>query len=131
MPISPDQDLLPNIKPGLQLLISANHILHHANIVDAFGHISIRHPLDSQTYIIASYDPRAQTSLNTAFEESKLVDAPQPKGYSERYIQGEIYAQIPQLTMHRAPEFRNLSPIHVRARASKPYFPHSGFLGCR
>jgi hypothetical protein len=53
-------DTLPaSLHQGLRLLIRANHILHQHNLVDAFGHISIRHPLNPDQYLIAAYDPGA------------------------------------------------------------------------
>jgi hypothetical protein len=36
-------------------LITANHILHSKEIVDAYGHISIRHPNNPAIYLICGY----------------------------------------------------------------------------
>jgi Class II Aldolase and Adducin N-terminal domain len=37
------------------MLITANHILHNHGIVDAYGHISIRHPQNPKIYIMSGY----------------------------------------------------------------------------
>ena len=37
----------------LQELVDANHILHHQGIVDAFGHVSVRHDRDPGRFLLA------------------------------------------------------------------------------
>jgi hypothetical protein len=82
----------PQLQQQLRLLIRANHILHHHALVDAFGHISIRHPLNKDQYLIAAYDPGAPALVKSAqdfisywVKDSSPVDPNAPQGYSERY----------------------------------------------
>ena len=37
----------------LSTLITANHILHHGDVLDSFGHVSVRNPLTNNTFFIA------------------------------------------------------------------------------
>lgn len=36
-------------------VITANHILHYHGVVDAYGHISVRHPEEPDKYIMCGY----------------------------------------------------------------------------
>jgi hypothetical protein len=57
---SSDEQILTN---ALRDLISANHILHHHGVVDAYGHVSIRHPLDATKYIMCGYVSSGKFSI--------------------------------------------------------------------
>jgi len=46
----PAQDLLDE-------LVLANKILFHQNVVDAFGHISVRHDKDAKKYLMSRHLP--------------------------------------------------------------------------
>jgi ribulose-5-phosphate 4-epimerase/fuculose-1-phosphate aldolase len=129
-------DYPKEFKTAMQLLISANHILHYHGLVDAFGHISIRHPKDPKLYIIAGYDPGAPAlvSSHVDFIEYKVADSepaypPQPKGYSERFIHGEIYLAYPtvQCVVHSHSEA--VIPFTAAGQQVKPVFHMAGFLG--
>ena len=76
MPLKNDDGRVQKYLTDLQLLVTANHILHYHGLVDAFGHISIRHPLDPDSYIIAAYDPGAPalvSSVSEAFHSWSLA----------------------------------------------------------
>ena len=36
-------------------LVTANHILYHQHVVDAFGHISVRHDKDPEKYVMSRH----------------------------------------------------------------------------
>lgn len=42
-----------NITSLLSTLITANHILSYHNVLDSFGHISVRNPNTNTTFFIA------------------------------------------------------------------------------
>ena len=128
----------PDIRSTLQLLISANHILHYHGLVDAFGHVSVRHPFNSNLYVLAAYDPGAPalvSSRNDFIEYftngSEPVSDDQPRGYSERFIHGEIYARFPsvQCVVHSHSEA--VIPFTAAGISIKPVFHMAGFLGAK
>ncbi|ESK82296.1 class ii aldolase adducin-like protein [Moniliophthora roreri MCA 2997] len=43
----------PNLKQAATDLLDANHILHFLDVVDAFGHISVRNPDNSSQFIMS------------------------------------------------------------------------------
>ncbi|KAF2193699.1 arad-like aldolase/epimerase [Zopfia rhizophila CBS 207.26] len=123
-------------KTQLQLLISANHILHHHGLVDAFGHISIRNPLNSSEYIIAQYNPGAPALVSSLddFIEYNVDDStpayePQPKGYSERFIHGEIFRRFPSVNCIVHSHSEKVISFTVAGATIKPVFHMAGFLG--
>lgn len=78
------------------MLVTANHILHQHNAVDGFGHISVRHPQNASLYIMSGYLAPALVStaddlIEYNVEGSMPVDPNAGKGYSERFIHGEMY----------------------------------------
>lgn len=80
-------------------LITANHILHYHSVVDAYGHISVRHPDDSSIFILSGNRAPAIVSSASDFvhyhvENATAVDPNAPKGYIERYIHSEIYKRF-------------------------------------
>lgn len=90
----------PLPKDTLVSLIRANHILHHYHAVDAFGHISIRHPLSPDHYVMAGYMAPALVSnashlITYNIADSSPTDPNAPRGYSERFIHGEMFRRYP------------------------------------
>ncbi|KAF2003642.1 arad-like aldolase/epimerase [Amniculicola lignicola CBS 123094] len=122
--------------PNIQLLIASNHILHQHSLVDAFGHISIRHPNHSDQYIIAGYDPGAPALISRVehfieywIDGSRSVRPNAPKGYSERFIHGEIYKKYPGVNCVVHSHSEKVIPFMSAGIAIKPIFHMAGFLG--
>jgi ribulose-5-phosphate 4-epimerase/fuculose-1-phosphate aldolase len=131
----------PQLQQQLRLLIRANHILHHHGLVDAFGHISVRHPLNKDQYIIAAYDPGAPALVKNVSDfnsywvrDSSPVDKDAPQGYSERFIHGEILRKFPKANCVVHSHSEDVIPFtiaHSTANPNpvRPVFHMAGFLG--
>jgi ribulose-5-phosphate 4-epimerase/fuculose-1-phosphate aldolase len=126
----------PPLHAALRLLIRANHILHHHALVDAFGHISLRHPLNPSQYLIAAYDPGAPALVKSANDfiayhvaDSTPVDANAPQGYSERYIHGEVYRRHEGATCVVHSHSDVVVPFTLGGVDVRPVFHMAGFLG--
>jgi len=122
-------------KPAKELvdeLIVANHILFHQKIVDAFGHISVRHDKDPNRYLMSRH---LAPGLVTADDivTFDLESVPQPdigkRYYSERFLHGEIYKVRPDVVSvihcHAPP----LLPFGVTKAQLQPIYHMSAFLG--
>src|SRR5689334_21095246 len=78
-------------------LITANHILHHqGQVLDAYGHISVRHPSNRSVFLMSRYIPAALVSspsdiVEYRVEDAEPVDPNAPRGYTERFIHSELY----------------------------------------
>lgn len=121
---------------ALRLLIRANHILHQHGLVDAFGHISLRHPLAPDQYLIAAYDPGAPALVKSQKDfisyrvrDSTPVDPNAPQGYSERFIHGEILRRFPDINCVIHSHSTTVIPFTLAAIPVRPVFHMAGFLG--
>lgn len=126
----------PAFLQALRLLVRANHILHQHGLVDAFGHISIRHPMDRKQYLIAAYDPGAPALVKSREDfiaywiaDSSPVDPDAPQGYSERFIHGEILKKFPNAKCVVHSHSEEVIPFTISKHGVKPVFHMAGFLG--
>src|ERR1700686_3533193 len=75
-------------------LVDANHILFDQGVVDGFGHVSMRHPVRPDHFLLArSMAPALVTEADVLeFDpEGAPVEAGGPAVYLERFIHSEIY----------------------------------------
>lgn len=97
---------IPNTDEGrIAELVVANHILADQNVLDGFGHISVRSASNPKHYFMArSLAPALVTKddIMEFDENSKPVDQRGRDMYGERFIHGEIYRARPdvQSVMH-------------------------------
>ena len=86
----------------LSNIVVANHILANEEVVDAFGHISFRHPEDPEKYLLSR--ARAPELIEaddivTYRLDGESIDAGDRRPYSERMIHGAIYEQRPDVNV--------------------------------
>ncbi len=84
----------------IENLVLANHILAMEGVVDAMGHVSVRHNRDPNRYLISlARAPELVTAEDIAEYDldSNLVVPTSRRQYSERYIHGEIYKARPDV----------------------------------
>jgi ribulose-5-phosphate 4-epimerase/fuculose-1-phosphate aldolase len=124
----PSKDLLDE-------LVLANKILFAQNVVDAFGHISVRHDEDPKhRYLMARHLPPGMVTATDIvtfdLESNPLTHADKPQ-YSERFIHGEIYKVRPDVMSVVHCHARPLIPFGTAKGAKlRPMFHMCGFLGC-
>ncbi len=80
--------------------ISACHILHYHNVLDAFGHLSFRHPLKPDLFVLSrNMAPGTVSSpsdlVEYYIEDARSVDPQAPPGFAERHIHSECYKLYP------------------------------------
>ena len=81
-------------------LAVANRILGHEGVIDAFGHVSIRHPGDPGRYFLSRSRAPALVEPDDILEftlDSEPVQPPTVQLYAERVIHGEIYKARPDV----------------------------------
>jgi HCOMODA/2-hydroxy-3-carboxy-muconic semialdehyde decarboxylase len=115
-------------------LVLANKILFGLNVVDAFGHISVRHPKDPAKYQMARHLPpgivTAKDIVLFDLDSTPLTHADKPQ-YSERFIHGEIYKLRPEVMSVIHCHARSLIPFGAaRGAKLRPMSHMCGFLGC-
>ena len=127
---------MSNVKPLAEELVTdlllGNKILFKYGIVDAFGHISVRHDADPTKYVMSRHLAPGlvqKEDLITYDLDSNPVEETKHRLYSERYIHGEIYKRRPdvQSVVHcHAPA---LIPFGITKGELQPVYHMSSFLG--
>jgi HCOMODA/2-hydroxy-3-carboxy-muconic semialdehyde decarboxylase len=95
-------------------LALANHIVAHEGVIDAFGHVSMRHPDNPGRYLLSRSRAPELVTPEDLLEydlDSKPLRDPGVGQYSERVIHGEIYKARPEVMAvchHHCPAFMPL-----------------------
>jgi HCOMODA/2-hydroxy-3-carboxy-muconic semialdehyde decarboxylase len=122
-------------KEQLDELVLANKILFRYNIVDAFGHISVRDDRDpTNRYLMARHLPPGMVTaadiVTFDLDSNPLTHSDMPQ-MSERYIHGEIYKVRPDVISVVHCHARPLIPFgSAKGARLRPMFHMCGFLGC-
>jgi ribulose-5-phosphate 4-epimerase/fuculose-1-phosphate aldolase len=77
-------------------LVLANRILAHEGIVDAFGHVTVRHPKHADRFIMAWARAPELVEDEDLLEfslDGKLLSSSDRVPYLERFIHGAVYEQ--------------------------------------
>ncbi|GAA0942481.1 class II aldolase/adducin family protein [Pseudonocardia zijingensis] len=80
-------------------LVIANRVLANEGVLDAYGHVSVRHPDDPQRYLLSrSLGPEHVTPddiVEFTLDGTAVSDDRPP--YLERFIHGAVYAARPEV----------------------------------
>jgi ribulose-5-phosphate 4-epimerase/fuculose-1-phosphate aldolase len=113
-------------------LVLANRILYHRGVVDAFGHVSVRHDRSPDRFLLArNMAPglvRREDVLTFDLDGTAL-DAAGRRVYLERFIHGEIYRARPDVQAIVHSHSPSVIPFGATKQPLKPVFHMSGFLG--
>ncbi len=89
-----------NLAEQIDELVLANHILANENVVDSFGHISLRNPKNpDQFFLSCSRSPELVTTEDIMEFDLKgnSVDGSVLRPYGERFIHGSIMEARPDV----------------------------------
>jgi ribulose-5-phosphate 4-epimerase/fuculose-1-phosphate aldolase len=115
----------------LEDLVAANRILADQGVLDGFGHVSIRHPQDSNRYLLArNIAPELVTSADILEYDldSNPIDAKGRRSFLERFIHGEVYKARPDVRAVIHSHSPSVVPFGISTHDLKPVFHMSGFL---
>jgi ribulose-5-phosphate 4-epimerase/fuculose-1-phosphate aldolase len=114
-------------------LVAANHILFDQGVVDAFGHISVRHDKDPNRFLLARNMAPGSVTAADIVEftlDSEAVNAAGRKVYLERFIHGEIYRKRPDVMSIVHSHSHAIVPLSVvRGVKLRALFHMAGFIG--
>jgi len=116
----------------LEELVTANHILASEGVVDAFGHISVRHPDDPDRYFLSRARPPERVELADIMEftlQGEPVDARGRKPYLERFIHGAIYEARPDVQSVVHSHSRSVVPFAVTGAPLRPVVHSCATIG--
>ena len=125
-PISVDSQLLED-------LVDANHILFNEGVVDAFGHVSVRHDKRPDRFLLARNMAPALVRADDVQEfdlDSNVTTDDTRRVYLERFIHGEIYrarSDVAAVVHSHSPAVVPFSA--VEGAKFRPIAHMCGFLG--
>lgn len=112
-------------------LVLANHILAHYGLLDAFGHVSVRHNRNPNRYLLAWHVAPALVTANDILEydlDSKPIPATRQDLYRERFIHGEIYKARPDVRAVVHSHSPAVIPFSVSSVPLRPVFHMAAFV---
>lgn len=94
------KDIPLTVEEAIEQVVLANRILSNEGVLDAFGHVSVRHPKNEATFLQSrSLSPELVTK-NDILEinlEGTVVSQTDMKPYAERIIHAAIYKARPDV----------------------------------
>ena len=113
-------------------LVIANRILSHENVVDAYGHVSMRHPHHPGRYLLArSLSPEMVGKgdiMEFDLQGNALgADARQP--YLERFIHGAVYEARPDVMAVVHAHAEDVLPFGIAPAPLRPVIHSGSFMG--
>ncbi len=112
-------------------LVTANRILNDRGVLDAYGHISIRHPTNSNRYLMARAMAPGLVTADDIMEfdlDSNPVDRRGRAMFIERFIHGEIYKARPDVNSVIHTHSSGVIPFSITQTPLRPVFHNASFL---
>jgi ribulose-5-phosphate 4-epimerase/fuculose-1-phosphate aldolase len=123
---------MTDLDRALADLVIANRILAHENVVDAYGHVSVRHPRNPKRYLLArSLSPEMVERgdiMEFDLEGNALAgDARQP--YLERFIHGAVYEARAEVMAVVHAHAEDVLPFGITEVPLRPVIHSGSFMG--
>jgi len=124
--------LLNGIAALIEELTLANRILAHEGVLDAFGHVSVRHPANPGRYLLSRSRSPLLIEPDDILEytlDSEPVRPPKALLYAERVIHGCIYQarrDVMAVCHHHAPA---VMPFCIAGKPIVPVFHLGAAIG--
>ena len=112
-------------------LVLANRILNDRGVLDAYGHVSIRHPADPNRYLMARAIAPGLVTADDIMEfdlESNPVDRRGRALFIERFIHGEVYKSRPDVNSVIHTHSTGVIPFSVTQTPLRPVIHNASFL---
>lgn len=127
--------MTPNVlEKALRDVVIANRILAHEGVVDAYGHVSVRHPLDPRRYLLSRSRAPELVERGDIVEfdlEGKSVGGDTRAPYLERFIHGAIYETRPDVQAIVHAHAEAVLPFTISATPLRPVVHMASFIGAR
>jgi len=121
-----------DIEPLLRDLVVANRILANENVVDAYGHVSVRNPNNPDRYYLSCSRGHelVQRSDIMEFElDGTPVDGDSRNPYLERFIHGATYELNPDVNAVVHSHAEEVLPFTITSQPLLPVIHSAGLMG--
>jgi HCOMODA/2-hydroxy-3-carboxy-muconic semialdehyde decarboxylase len=113
-------------------LVIANRILAHEDVVDAYGHVSVRHPDNPERFFLSHSLAPAFVEKSDILEhdlEGNAVHEKRRPLYLERFIHGAIYEARPDVMAVVHAHAEDTLPFGIAPAKLKPVIHSGAFIG--
>ena len=113
-------------------LVAAYRILAEHEVIDAYGHVSMRSPRDPNRYFLAGHRAPELVTEDDIIEydlDSHPQDARGRESVRERYIHGEVYKARPEVTAVVHSHSQSVVPFSITTVQMRAIFHMAAFIG--
>jgi ribulose-5-phosphate 4-epimerase/fuculose-1-phosphate aldolase len=113
-------------------LVAANRILSAEGVVDAFGHVSVRHPQRTDRFLLSRARPPELVERKDIMEFTLEGDPVDPRGrkpYLERFLHGAIYEARTEFQSVIHNHSHSLIPFGITGQKLRPLLHSSAIIG--
>ena len=121
-----------NLESVIRDLVVANRILGNEDVVDAYGHVSIRHPTNPERYFLSCSRSPELVERNDIieFHLDGTPVAPQDRPfYIERFIHGATYEMRPDVNAVVHSHAEDVLPFGIAPTPLQPVIHSGAFMG--
>ena len=112
-------------------LVTANRVLAQEGVLDAYGHVSVRHPDNPNRYLMSRSLAPILVTADDLMEydlDSNPVDSKGRRSVLERFIHGEIYKARPDVSAVIHSHSPTVVPFSVTQTPLRPVIHVASFL---
>jgi HCOMODA/2-hydroxy-3-carboxy-muconic semialdehyde decarboxylase len=123
---------MPKLDYLIEELVTANRILAREQVVDSFGHISVRHPDNPQRYLLSRSRAPERIEAADIMEftlDGNPIDAKGRAPYLERFIHGALYEARPDVMSVIHNHSESVIPFGVTGKKIKPIYHMGASVG--
>jgi HCOMODA/2-hydroxy-3-carboxy-muconic semialdehyde decarboxylase len=123
---------MTDLERALADVVIANRILAHEGIVDAYGHVSVRHPRDPKRYLLArSLSPEMvqQADIMEFDLEGTPAGGDSRQPYLERFIHAAVYEARPEVAAVVHAHAEDVLPFGITSTPLRPVIHSGSFMG--
>ncbi|MEE2662264.1 MAG: class II aldolase/adducin family protein [Pseudomonadota bacterium] len=116
----------------LQEIVVANRILAREDVVDAFGHVSVRHPENKDRYLMSRSRSPELVTVEDIMEFSltgEIIGGDTRKPYAERHIHGAIFEKRRDVNAVVHNHSHAVIPFSVTDSPLRPLMHVTGVIG--
>jgi HCOMODA/2-hydroxy-3-carboxy-muconic semialdehyde decarboxylase len=116
----------------IEELVTANRILARENVVDSFGHVSVRHPQHAERYLLSrsrAPDCIERDDIMEFTLDGSALDGRGRAPYLERFIHGAVYEARPDVMSVVHNHSESVIPFGVTGRKIRPIYHMGALIG--
>jgi HCOMODA/2-hydroxy-3-carboxy-muconic semialdehyde decarboxylase len=121
----------PELTPLVEDLVAANRILYRQGVLDGFGHVSVRHPVNPDRFLMSTAKAPGRVSAEDIMEfdlDGKAIDRRDRPIYAERFIHSEVYRARPDVNAIVHSHSPTVIPFSVTQVRLRPVQNSAAFL---